>query len=169
MIAQAIIAPIPGNVVTITNGLVFGPFLGSLLSWVSILIGSSICFLISKTLGKPFAARIAGNGLERAENFFKRYGLHAVFVVRIMPLVPFDGVSYAAGLVGVPFPKFIAATAVGIIPSVIIYSYIGSIALAAYSWVLVSLLGLALIALVIVPRFLARQVPPPAIERTAAD
>lgn len=169
MIAQAIIAPIPGNVITITNGLVFGPFLGSLLSWISILIGSSVCFLISKTLGKPFATRIAGNGLERAERFFKRYGLHAVFVVRIMPLVPFDGVSYAAGLVGVPFSKFIAATALGIIPSVIVYSYIGSIAVAAYSWILVSLLGLALVALVIVPRFMARRAPRPAIERTAAD
>src|SRR5688572_6087351 len=51
MIGQAILAPIPGNVITITNGLVFGPFWGSLLSWSTILLGSSICFVLSRALG----------------------------------------------------------------------------------------------------------------------
>jgi len=178
MIAQAIIAPIPGNVITITNGLVFGPFWGSVISWTTILIGSSLCFVLSKALGKPFAKRIVGDGLDRAEQFFKKYGLHAVFVVRITPLVPFDAVSYAAGLVGVPFTKFILATAIGIIPSVLVYSYIGSIAISAYSWILAILLGLAFFAVIFLPRILgtsstpltsAAAFPVSKIERTAAD
>jgi uncharacterized membrane protein YdjX (TVP38/TMEM64 family) len=64
-------------------------------------------------------------------------------------------VSYAAGLVGVPYPKFLLATAIGIIPSIIVYSFIGSVAVSAY-WILVALLSLGLIALVVLPRFLRK-------------
>jgi uncharacterized membrane protein YdjX (TVP38/TMEM64 family) len=173
MIAQAVIAPIPGNVITITNGLVFGPFWGGLLSWGSILIGSTLCFGISKLASTAFTKRIVGAPLERAESFFRRHGLQAVFLVRITPLVPFDAVSYAAGLVGVPFPKFILATAIGIIPSIIVYSYIGAVAVSAY-WGLVGVLFLALLAVAVVPRFLRKKSAPCAFpiqepERTAAD
>src|SRR5438874_8017730 len=53
MIGQAIIAPLPMNVVTITNVLVFGPLWGSLLSWFSTILGASLCFMLSKKFGKP--------------------------------------------------------------------------------------------------------------------
>src|SRR5262249_9124769 len=53
MIVQSTVAPLPGNVVAITNGMVFGPFWGALLSWSTTLIGASICFALSRRLGKP--------------------------------------------------------------------------------------------------------------------
>ena len=89
-------------------------------------LGSALCFILSRTLGKKFALRIVGKSLESAEHFFKKYGLQSVFIVRIMPFVPFDAVSYGAGLVGGPFSKFILATAIGIIPSILVYSYVGT-------------------------------------------
>ena len=156
MVAQAIIAPLPANVITITNGLVFGPLWGSLLSWISMLLGSSICFVLSKALGRPFATRVVGKSLDRAEGFFNQYGLQAVFLVRIMPFVPFDAVSFGAGLVGVPYLKFIFATGVGIIPSILIYSYIGSKVAEAYWWILIAALCASLIALACATRFLKR-------------
>ena len=147
MVAQAIIAPLPMNVVTITNALVFGPLLGSLLSWFSAILGASLCFLISKTFGRPFAQKIVGRSMEKAEVFFQTYGLHAMFLVRIMPLIPFDAVSYGAPLVGVPFTRFLLATAVGIIPSMLIYSYLGTLIAGIYFWVLVALLCSALVGI----------------------
>src|SRR5688572_9086121 len=63
-VGQAVIAPLPGNVITITNGLVFGPVWGAILSWISTLLGSSICFMLSKTLGRPFAVKIVGEQLQ---------------------------------------------------------------------------------------------------------
>src|SRR5207237_9514419 len=100
MVGQAILAPLPMNVVTITNALVFGPIWGSLLSWFSTLLGASLCFLLSKTFGKPLAHRIVGNSLDKAEGFFKKYGLHAMFLVRMMPFMPFVAMRYGAPLVG---------------------------------------------------------------------
>jgi uncharacterized membrane protein YdjX (TVP38/TMEM64 family) len=132
MVAQAIIAPLPMNVVTITNALVFGPIWGSLLSWFSTVLGASLCFFLSKTFGKPFANKIVGSSIEKAERFFQKYGLHAMFLVRMMPFVPFDAVSYGAPLVGVPFSRFLLATAVGIIPSILVYSYLGTLIAGIY-------------------------------------
>src|SRR5262245_1673816 len=148
MVAQAIIAPLPMNVVTITNALVFGPLLGSVLSWFSAVLGASLCFLLSKTFGRPFAQKVVGRSMEKAEGFFRTYGLHAMFLVRIMPLIPFDAVSYGAPLVGVPFSRFLVATAIGIIPSMLIYSYLGTLLAGIYFWVLIALLCAALVGIV---------------------
>jgi len=148
MIGQAVIAPLPMNVVTITNALVFGPFWGSLLSWFSTLLGACLCFLLSKTFGRPFAHKIVGQSMEKLEGFFRTYGLHAMFFVRIMPLIPFDAVSYGAPLVGVPFSRFLLATSVGIIPSILIYSYLGRLIAGIYWWVLVALLCTALVGII---------------------
>ena len=84
MVGQAIVAPLPANVITITNALVFGPLLGSVLSWFSTVLGASLCFLLSKTFGKPFAEKIVGDSLQGAERFFRKYGLHAMFFVRMI-------------------------------------------------------------------------------------
>src|SRR5262245_65938587 len=67
MVAQAIIAPLPMNVVTITNAVVFGPLRGSLLSWFSTVLGASPCFLLSMTFGKSFAQNLIGSSLVNVE------------------------------------------------------------------------------------------------------
>src|SRR5262245_25547024 len=160
MIGQAVIAPLPMNVVTITNALVFGPFWGSLLSWFSTLLGACLCFLLSKTFGRPFAHKIVGQSMEKVEGFFRTYGLHAMFFVRIMPLIPFDAVSYGAPLVGVPFSRFLLATSVGIIPSILIYSYLGRLIAGIYWWVVLGLLSSALIGVLAASRILGRTKEP---------
>ena len=160
MVGQAIIAPLPANIVTITNALVFGPIWGSLLSWFSTVLGASLCFLLSKTFGKPFAHKIVGNSLEKAEGFFKKYGLHAMFFVRMMPFVPFDAISYGAPLVGVPFTRFLLATAVGIIPSVLIYSYVGSFIASVYWWIVTGLLCVALVGVIAAAVIVRRPAKP---------
>jgi len=148
-VAQAVIAPLPANVITITNALIFGPVWGSLLSWCSTILGSSLCFLLSKKFGKPFAEKIVGSSIQRAEKFFRTYGLHAVFLIRMMPFVPFDAVSYGAPLVGIPFSRFLLATSVGIIPSILVYSYLGTVIAGVYWWVVVGLLTVSLVAIIV--------------------
>jgi uncharacterized membrane protein YdjX (TVP38/TMEM64 family) len=155
-VAQAIIAPLPMNVITITNALVFGPVWGSLLSWFSTVLGASLCFLLSKKFGKPFAHKIVGTSIEKAECFFRKYGLHAMFLVRIMPFVPFDAISYGAPLVGVPFSRFLIATSIGIVPSILIYSYLGKLIAGIYWWVLLGILIATLIAILAAIQFLRR-------------
>lgn len=170
MIAQAIIAPVPGNVITIANGLVFGPFYGALLSWSTTMLGATICFFLSKSVGKPFALRFVGPSLGTIERFFQRYGLQAVFLIRIMPFVPFDAVSYTAGLVGVPYSRFLLATAVGTIPSTLVYSYLGSSVILSHWWMLPAGLCMTVLMAGVLPRLLRKTIMAvPAIEETGAE
>jgi uncharacterized membrane protein YdjX (TVP38/TMEM64 family) len=169
MIGQAVIAPLPMNVVTITNALVFGPFWGSVLSWFSTLLGACLCFLLSKTFGRPFAHKIIGRSMEKVEDFFRTYGLHAMFFVRIMPLIPFDAVSYGAPLVGVPFSRFLLATSVGIIPSILIYSYLGKLIAGIYWWVLVALLCAALVGIIAAAQIIRKAAKPQPALNTVLD
>jgi len=169
MIGQAIIAPLPANIVTISNGLVFGPMWGALLSWSTTLIGSSLCFVLARSLGKPFALKIVGGSLDRAEKFFRRYGLHAMFLVRMVPFVPFDAVSYGAGLVGVPYKNFITATSIGIIPSILAYSYLGSMVAGVYWYVLISILSLSLIGIILGLLVARRPKPAPLVSNLCKE
>ena len=156
MLLQSVVAPIPSNVITIANGVIFGPIWGGVLSWSSMLVGASLCFWLSRRIGKPFAARVVGQPLQTAEGFFRRYGLYAIFFVRLLPFVPFDAVSYAAGLMGVPFSRFLIASGIGLLPSVIIYSYFGPIVITDHIWLLPIGLCVTAVAAIIVPRLLQK-------------
>jgi uncharacterized membrane protein YdjX (TVP38/TMEM64 family) len=83
-----------------------------------------------------------------------------MFVVRMMPLVPFDAVSYGAGLVGVPYSRFLLATSVGIIPSIVVYSYLGGLIAGFYWWVLLTMLSVSLLGIIAAAKiFRKRQQP----------
>ena len=169
-VAQAVIAPLPMNVITITNALVFGPVWGSVLSWFSSVLGASLCFMLSKRFGKPFAHKIVGTSIEKAEPFFQKYGLHAMFLLRILPFVPFDAVSYGAPLVGVSFSRFLVATSIGVIPSILIYSYLGKLIAGIYWWVLFGIFSVTLVGLIAAARILRRsnESKPVVLTKTAA-
>src|SRR5678815_5777443 len=78
----------------------------------------------------------------------------------MMPLVPFDAVSYGAGLVGVPFSRFLLATAVGIITSILVYSYLGNLIAGIYWWVLVTMLSFSLVGIIAATIILRKRQPP---------
>jgi uncharacterized membrane protein YdjX (TVP38/TMEM64 family) len=126
MVGQAIVAPLPAFVITLTNGLLFGALWGGLLSWSSALAGAWLCFWLARTLGRPFAERLVGRtALEAADRFFVRYGIQAIVLARLLPFVPFDPISYAAGLTRMGAVRFLVATGLGQLPATILYSYAG--------------------------------------------
>lgn len=126
MVFQSVIAPLPAFVVTFTNGLLFGAWWGTLLSWSSAMAGAAICFYISKIYGRPAVEKLVGKkSLEYADKFFDRYGEHAILIARLLPIVSFDVISYGAGLTSMRFWPFFIATGIGQLPATIIYSYLG--------------------------------------------
>ncbi len=74
-----------------------------------------LCFAISSVFGREFVARSdRAKGFDR---YMEEHGAMMIFVLRLIPLVSFDALSYAAGLTGIPFRKFLLATALGSAPS----------------------------------------------------
>jgi uncharacterized membrane protein YdjX (TVP38/TMEM64 family) len=130
MVLQSLVAPLPAFVITFANGLLFGWPVGALLSWSSAMVGAALCFLLSRALGRPAVERLAGGAaaVHRADAFFARHGRGAILLARLLPFVPFDAVSYCAGLTSTRFWPFLVATGVGQLPATLLYSYLGETA-----------------------------------------
>ena len=126
MVLQSLAAPIPAFIITLSNAVVFGWWQGAILSWSSAMIGAVLCFFIARILGRDAVAHFVTKGaLHTVDKFFERFGAHAILICRLLPFMSFDYVSYAAGLTGMSFLKFIVATGIGQLPATIVYSYVG--------------------------------------------
>jgi len=148
MVLQALVAPVPSIFITFANGLAFGLFWGWLLSIAGHALAASVCFWIARGLGRgPVEALVGRLGLESADRWFAKWGTKGILLTRLVPLVSFDVVSYAAGLTRIGFGRFIVATTIGIAPQALVYVYLGQKA-PQYAWVLMVVAVLATVGFV---------------------
>ena len=89
------------------------------------------------------------------DGFFTRYGKHTILVCRLLPFVPFDPVSYAAGLTSIRFRSFFIATGLGQLPATIVYSWAGSMLTGGTFWFVTGLFILFALTVVI---FMAKKI-----------
>lgn len=126
MIIQAVVAPIPGEIVLMAGGAVFGWLNAGIIGEVAGSVGAILCFLISRRGGRPLVTKLVGSkGLEFADRWFKKHGMWAVLLARLIPLIPVDAVSYGAGLTAMDIKRFIGASVIGMIPRAFFYAYLG--------------------------------------------
>lgn len=126
MVLQALAAPLPAFVLAFANGLAFGALWGGVLSLGSAALASAVCFGISRLLGRgPVEALVGSKSLGSADRWFSRWGAYAVLVARLVPVISFDAISYAAGLTRMRFASFMVATVIGAAPATFVYSYLG--------------------------------------------
>ena len=127
MITQAIVAPIPAFLITAANGMVFGSFLGALISWIGALMGALTSFYIARLFKKVALRKIVRN--QKAAEFIihagEKKGFYVILLSRLLPFISFDIISYMAGLSGISPWAFILGTALGMLPATIIYTFIG--------------------------------------------
>jgi len=149
MVVQALAAPIPAVSVTIVNSWLFGPFVGGWLSIASATLAALLCFAIARAWGEPIVARLVSpSAIERANHFLDRHGAVAVLASRLVPFVPFDPISYVAGLSRMRWWTFAWTTFVGQIPAGLAYSYLAQVE--GSPVLLVVLVGATLVALSLV-------------------
>jgi uncharacterized membrane protein YdjX (TVP38/TMEM64 family) len=160
MIFQSIVAPLPAFVITFANGLLFGWVIGAVLSWSSAMLGAILCFYVAKFLGRPVVEKIiTKKALQWWDQFFGKYGRHAVFIARLLPIVSFDLVSYAAGVTSISFWQFFWATGLGQLPATILYSYLGQNATSTVKilfFMFTIVIALAVIGIVLRPKWKAK-------------
>jgi uncharacterized membrane protein YdjX (TVP38/TMEM64 family) len=142
LVVQAVVAPLPAPAVAMAGGYSFGIVEGFLLTWAGALLGGVFSFGLSRLFGRGFVATSAR--LERLDRYVQAHGAILVFVLRLIPLVSFDAISYAAGLSGMSFRKFLLATALGMAPGTFVFVYLGGASPGPGVWA--ALIGLAVLA-----------------------
>ncbi|MBA3474782.1 MAG: TVP38/TMEM64 family protein [Rubrobacter sp.] len=123
LVAQAVLAPLPAPAMAAAGGYLFGTAAGFFLTWVGALLGGTLSFGISRLFGRRFMAHT--ERLERLDRQLEEHGAIVIFVLRLVPLFSFDIISYVAGLSGIPFWRFFAATALGMAPGTFVFVYLG--------------------------------------------
>ncbi len=143
LVAQAVLAPLPAPALAFAGGYLFGTFWGFVLTWLGALLGGVLCFAIARSLGREYVAR--STRLEGLDRRVEEHGAAIVFVLRLIPVISFDVISYAAGLTGLSFGRFFAATALGMAPGTFVFVYAGGAS--PGSGLYAALGGLAVLAL----------------------
>jgi uncharacterized membrane protein YdjX (TVP38/TMEM64 family) len=116
----------PVTILSLSGGLAFGVWKGSVLTLIGAVGGAVLSFWIARKLGKGFRIQKDRGMLEKLEEQMQSRGFVYVFFVRLLPFVPFDLVSYASGISRIRFRTFLFATFLGAIPGTIIYNFIGA-------------------------------------------
>ena len=115
----------PIGIMSLAAGFIFGPFWGSVGIMTGSFLGTSMTFFISRLLGGMVVEKISkGNPkvIEFQEKLNQK-GFITILLVRLIPLIPWEIVNYAAGLSKIKYKDFIFATLIGIFPSVIIQTF----------------------------------------------
>ncbi|SNX53098.1 TVP38/TMEM64 family protein [Thermoanaerobacterium sp. RBIITD] len=127
-IIQVVIFVIPGEVVQIAGGYLYGTFFGSIYSIVGITIGSLICFIVARLLGFDFVRNLLSE--EKLNKFDyiinNEKGEFVLFLLFFLPGLPKDALSYIAGLTPVKFINFFIITLIARLPGIVISAYIGA-------------------------------------------
>ncbi len=116
---------LPGSVITLAGGALFGPILGTFCNLTGATLGAAIAFLIARYLAADWVAARVGGRLRQLMEGVEREGWRFVAFTRLVPLFPFNLLNYAFGLTRVHFGHYLLATYLCMLPGAIAYSYLG--------------------------------------------
>ena len=168
--AAATLALAPGGALTVLAGVLFGPVLGTGVALAGAYAGAIGAFAVARLLGRARTRRLFGHRLQRADAWVADRGFLAILTLRMVPVVPFNVLNYAAGLTGVSPRAYVGATVLGIVPGTFAYAAVGGTAGDPMSLPFLAAVALV-VGLVAVGWVLRRRVPwlqagsPPAASR----
>lgn len=125
---QIVAAFIPGEVVQVAAGMIYGPWLGAFIIWLGCVISSAFVFLLVNKLGAPFVrAMVPAKYMGKFEAFEQSGKLTTVvFVLFLIPGMPKDVFTYLVPLTSMPLKTFLIASNVARIPGIIVSTYAAS-------------------------------------------
>ena len=124
-VAIAITLVLPMWTATLVGGALFGFWKGALLAWAGALAGTVLTHLLARHVAKAPMRRLFGE--HRLLTQLRDHDdVMELLRLRILPVAPFAVLDYVAGVAGVSLRRLLLATMMGVIPSVLAYSYVGS-------------------------------------------
>ncbi len=127
-VCQVLVAPIPGEVIQLAGGFVFGTFKGAFYSVLGISLGGLATFYVARFLGTPVLKMFI------SDKTFQKYELMInstraeviIFILFLIPGSPKDVLTYMAGITPVKPGRFIISTTVARFPGILMSAYIGA-------------------------------------------
>ena len=114
---------VPPVIMTLAGGAVFGTKLGVAYSWIGALLGALGGYALARSLGGNAIRQLLGRHRDKLDDLLDRTTIASLFRLRVNPIVPFNALNFASGMSKVPVREYVTATAIGILPAVIVYAY----------------------------------------------
>ena len=163
---------LPGSVLTLLGGALFGPWWGALINLTSATIGAGVAFLISRYLASEWVAKKTGGSLKKLIEGVESEGWRFVAFVRLVPVFPFNLLNYALGLTKIRFSSYLITSFICMAPGGFAYTYLGYAGKEAVAgeegFIQKGLIALALLAVVIfLPRLVKKMRSGPEVREVA--
>jgi uncharacterized membrane protein YdjX (TVP38/TMEM64 family)/rhodanese-related sulfurtransferase len=123
--ALATIAFVPGVLLSLTGGALFGPLWGTIWNLIGATVGATLAFLAARYIAGEWVTRKAGGLLKRLIDGVDAEGWRFVAFVRLVPLFPFNLSNYALGLTHIPLHHYVIATLICMVPGAVAYTWLG--------------------------------------------
>ena len=124
--AQVLLAPIPGQAVSVVSGFLYGPWLGALYSMLGLLAGTVLALWLVRRWGRPLVERMVDpQTMARVDRLARSLGAPLLFLICVLPFLPDDMILLAAGLTSIPVPGIVLAAFLGRLPGVLIAAWLG--------------------------------------------
>ena len=116
---------LPGSILTLTGGALFGPLIGTFVNLTGATVGALGSFLVARYLAHDWVANKTGGRVKTLMDGVENEGWRFVAFVRLVPLFPFNILNYALGLTPIKLLHYVVATYIFMLPGAIAYSYLG--------------------------------------------
>jgi len=122
----ATILVMPSTPLNLIGGALFGPWVGTLWTSIGALMAALVAFAFTRTVGRSLVQKRLGGKLQNLDREIRDGGLFYMFSIRLLPLLPYGLVNFAAGLTSIRFRDYALGTALGTVPGVLPYVMLGS-------------------------------------------
>ncbi len=121
-----VIFAIPGTLLTVAAGPIFGPWEGILYVVIASNTGCFLTFLLSRYLGRDLVARLVPTEgyLDKLEKSIEKNGFVYLLYIRLLPIFPFNVINYLSGLTPIRLKDYVLATFFGMLPGTAVYVYV---------------------------------------------
>lgn len=142
--------PFPAEFLAVANGMIYGPVWGTIITWVGAMLGAYLAFGLARTIGRPFVEiMVAKKDWHVLDRWVASHSTRFVFFSRFIPVIAFNLINYAAGLMSISWSKFGLATGLGILPVVVILVLFGNY-IEFMTWQIWVIFGVCAVVLLIV-------------------
>ncbi|MFH7245844.1 MAG: VTT domain-containing protein [Spirulina sp.] len=123
--ALATVLLLPGSVLTLTGGALFGPIWGTIYNLTGAVLGATLAFLMARYLAGDWVEKRVGGQIKHLKQGVEAEGWRFVALVRLVPLLPFNLLNYGLGLTRISLTHYVLASYLFMLPGAIAYTYLG--------------------------------------------
>lgn len=114
----------PASLMTLCAVTLFGPYKGFALAYAGETLSSSVAYITARYFASSFFEK--QKYIQKIEQYVHKNSFTSVLMLRLVPLFPFDAVNYGLGALKVPFSSYFFATAIGVLPGLTAYIFLGN-------------------------------------------